>query len=297
MAKRIIRAVLICVICVCVLSAAVFGVYRYRDKLFPTDEIKKAIGDGMAVICFIDVGQADSTLIMTPDGNMLVDTGTSASEDKLERYLRERGVEELEYLVLTHPHDDHIGGADMILDSFEVEHIVMTDAEDETELLLPLKAQIDALGITVINVSRGDVFSFGELKNSVLAPVRDVEEYGEINDTSIVLRTEIGDSSLLLMGDAQAEVEAELLELSYELLDCDIIKLGHHGSKTSSTYAFLEAVTPEFAIASCGKDNTYAHPAGEVIYKLSKMGVRLFRTDKDGDIELICDGEDFTYIE
>ena len=296
MKSKIIKIILISLILLCIVGAAAFAIYQYRDDIFPTDRIAEALEEGKTVICFIDVGQADSILVMTPKGNMLIDTGTTASQDKLKDFLRDRGVEELEYLLLTHPHDDHIGGADMVLDNFKVKNVIMTKAEDQPELLLPLIDKINANSINVIDGIAGTTFELGGTESTILAPTGELESMST-NNTSIVFRMDIGKRSVLFTGDAEADVEAELIESCRDLIDCDILKLGHHGSKTSSTHAFLEAVSPVFAVSLCGDNNTYAHPEGEIIYKLDIMGIRLLRTDRDGDIVFICDGESLEYLE
>ena len=252
--------------------------------------------DGVVSIHFIDVGQADSVLIMTPEGNILVDAGTNSSEEDLKNYLLELEITEIEYFVLTHPHDDHVGGADMILREFYVENVVMTECDEDISVFSALVSEIEDKDVNVIDAVSGESFEVGECKSTVLAPNREYGEYDETNSTSVVLKCEIGEFSVILTGDAEDDSEQEMIERYGDFLDCDILKLGHHGSKTSSLYKFLEITSPEYAIACCGKDNTYGHPAAEVIYRLNAFDIDLLRTDKEGSIVFIYDGEELEYI-
>ena len=289
----------IILIIICATLATVLccvGIYVFRDVIFYKDPAESIILNGGISLHFVDVGQADCMLLMTPDGNMLIDSGTDDSEEWLSGYLDSYGIESITYFVLTHPHDDHIGGADMILKEYEVENIVMTEAEDDSEMYREIESLIDEKDINVIVPHSGDVFYLGELKSTVLAPIGETNEYGELNSTSIVLKCEFGECSFITTGDAEVDSEKEMIEEYGEFLDCDILKLGHHGSKTSSSYDFLKLTSPKYAIACCGKDNTYGHPSAEVTYRLDIFDIQLLRTDKEGSIIFVCDGEEFEYI-
>ena len=294
--KTSLKIIIIFVVVVAIAVACGAGIYYYKDVLFAEDVVSRVLDEGGISIHFIDVGQADAVLIMTPDGNMLVDAGTNTSESDLESYLSDLGIESLEYLVLTHPHDDHVGGADMIIKEFEVENIILTDSDEEIEMYLEILSIVDEKDVNIIDAISGYEFSLGKLKTTILAPNKDFEAYDETNSTSVVLKCEFGERSLILTGDAETDSELEMIERYGEFLDCDILKLGHHGSKTSSSYEFLEITSPEYAIACCGRDNTYGHPAAEVIYRLNLFKIELLRTDKDGSIVFVCDGEELEYI-
>lgn len=294
--KTTLKVIIITLAALLVLGAISTGIYYYRDILFSEDVLSRVLDEGGISIHFIDVGQGDSILIMTPDGNMLIDTGTNSSESVLKSYLLELDIKSFEYLVLTHPHDDHIGGADMIVKEFDVENIIMTDSDEDIEIYLTLLSLIDEYDVNVIEAISGESFSLGELTSTVIAPNKDYGEYDEVNSTSVVLKCEFGECSLIFTGDAEADSELEMIEEYGDFLDCDILKLGHHGSKTSSSYEFLEITSPEYAIACCGRDNTYGHPAAEVMYRLNLFKIELLRTDKDGSIVFVCDGEELTHI-
>ena len=273
------------------------GLYIFRDSFIEEDIVANTLEDGGIVLHFIDVGQADCILIMTPQGNMLIDAGTNSSEAQLKSYLYELEIKSFEYLVLTHSHDDHIGGADMIVKEFDVENVIMTDSDEDIEIYLTLLSLIQDRDINVIEAVSGESFSLGDFKSTILAPNKEYEEYDEVNSTSVVLKCEFGECSVILTGDAETDSEAEMIERYGEFLDCDILKLGHHGSKTSSSYEFLEITSPDYAIACCGTDNTYGHPAAEVVYRLNLFGIQLIRTDKEGSIVFICNGEKFEYVD
>ena len=298
MTKKTLRKIIIISVAVLlVLALCGVGIYLLKDKLVEDDIISKALEDGDIVLHFIDVGQADCILIMTPEGNMLIDTGTNSSEAQLKSYLYDLEIESFEYLVLTHPHDDHVGGADMIVKEFDVENVIMTDSDEDIDMYTTLLSLIEDRDINLIEAVSGESFYVGECKSTVIAPNKDYEEYDEVNSTSVVLKCEFGECSVILTGDAETDSEAEMIAEYGDFLDCDILKLGHHGSKTSSSYRFLEITSPEYAIACCGKDNTYGHPAAEVVYRLNLFGIQLLRTDKEGSIVFTCDGEEFEYVD
>ena len=298
MTKKTLRKIIIISVAVLlVLALCGVGIYLLKDKLVEDDIIAKALEDGDIVLHFIDVGQADCILIMTPEGNMLIDTGTNSSEAQLKSYLYDLEIESFEYLVLTHPHDDHVGGADMIIKEFDIENLIMADTDKDIDLYAPLWSLIEDRDINVIEAVSGESFYVGECKSTVIAPNKDYEEYDEVNSTSVVLKCEFGECSVILTGDAETDSEAEMIAEYGDFLDCDILKLGHHGSKTSSSYRFLEITSPEYAIACCGKDNTYGHPAAEVVYRLNLFGIQLLRTDKEGSIVFTCDGDEFEYVD
>lgn len=295
--KTVIKIIIISVAVLLVLALCGVGIYIFRDRLIEDDIVSQAIEDGEIVLHFIDVGQADCILIMTPEGNMLVDSGTNSSEAKLKSYLYDLDIESFEYLVLTHPHDDHIGGADMIVKEFDVENVIMTDADEDIDMYISLLSLIEDRDINLIEAVSGESFYVGDCKSTIIAPNKDYEEYDEVNSTSVVLKCEFGECSVILTGDAETDSEAEMIAEYGDFLDCDILKLGHHGSKTSSSYRFLEITSPEYAIACCGKDNTYGHPAAEVVYRLNLFGIQLLRTDKEGSIIFTCNGEEFEYVD
>jgi len=244
---------------------------------------------------FINVGQGDAALILTPEGNaMLIDTGESSEKEYLIEYIKSIGITTLDYLVLTHPHSDHIGGAAAVLDAFVIENVLMPDVTHDSKTFLTVEEKIDqeGCGITVPKVK--ETFKLGTAVITCLGPTENyAEEDNEnaLNDMSLVLRLDYGSTSFLFTGDAEARSEEDMLSaLSPSVFRADVLKLGHHGSSTSTTETFLSAVSPSFTIACCGENNEYGHPHREVVSLLETKSITLLRTDQDGTIVFSSDG-------
>lgn len=251
--------------------------------------------DGEVIYHFIDVGQGDAILITTPDGNMLIDTSVQSARDELDKYLAAAGVTDIKYLVLTHPDADHIGNADHIILNYNVENVVLTDHVSTSKTYERMLDAIEEKNVNTIIPNSGDVITLGALTNTVIAPN---DDYGDPNEMSIVIKSVYGNTSVMLTGDAEVESEEDIVKKwSTTTLKSDILKVGHHGSTTSTTDAFLAAVDPEFAVISCGEGNTYGHPHDEIVEKLTKKGIRIYRTDTDGSIIFKTDGQQFTLVE
>lgn len=250
------------------------------------------LAEGEAELHFVYVGQGDSTLIMCEEGNILIDAGPFDAKEDLVAHLKESGVKEIEYCILTHPHEDHIGGAREVIKNFDVKNVIMTDRTADTKTYLNLLTALEESDARVMKAEIGDTYSVGDFGFEILAPF-DTGSKVDTNDTSIVVRATFGGTSMLFTGDAESGVESELVDAYGVGLRSDLLKVGHHGSKTSSSQEFLDAVDPEFAVISCGIDNSFAHPHRETLDKLDKMNVKTFRTDKSGTIVLVCDGKTF----
>lgn len=254
------------------------------------------LADGDIAIHYIDVGQGDATLIISHDGTtMLIDTGTSESRSSLPAYIRNYDITTIDYLVLTHPHADHIGSAAAVIEAFDVKNVLMPDATTNTVTFEKLLLAIEEEGCGITTVKPKDTYTIGEAIVTVLGPVR---SYQDLNAVSIVLRLDYGLTSFLFTGDAEAESEADMLDFfPASEFRADVLKLGHHGSSTSSSEAFLDAVSPKYAIVSCGKDNEYGHPHDEVIADMTSRGIALYRTDLDSTIIFTSNGEKVTVIQ
>ena len=255
------------------------------------------VTEGTVEVHMIDVGQGDSILIMAPAGNMLIDAGDKSSETEtaIKTYLADKGVSALEYVVFTHSDADHIGAADFVMENYDVENVIMpTDDVRTTAVYKEMMAAIEKSGANVINAVSESTYSLGEMNFKVLAP--NGNGYKDVNNYSVVVRVDFGESSFLMTGDAETQSEEEILaKYKAHDLDCDVLKVGHHGSRTSSTADMLSAVTPEIAIISCGEGNKYGHPHTEVLERLGAyVGVNLYRTDLVGDIVLVSDGAKIT---
>ncbi len=271
-----------------ILLIAGIGVYAFRDQIFPPPA--EPVSGNEVQFHFIDVGQGDAALIRTAAGDVLIDAGPGASEDALIAYLDGQGVDDLAYAVFTHPDEDHIGGADVVLEKYDVERVIRPDHDVETKVFERMVTLIEAEGAEQIFPDPGYTFRVGEVNFTVLAPIG--EKYSSRNDYSVVLRVDYGETSVLFTGDAEKTSEGEMLD-RFRLtgqLDCDLLKVGHHGSDSSSSQAFLDAVTPDFAVISCGEGNKYGHPLPEILNRYADMDVPVYRTDLEGSIVFTSDG-------
>ena len=250
-----------------------------------------------AQIYYLDVGQGDSELIRLPTGeNILIDAGLKSGSDQLTAYLKELGVDKIDILIATHPHADHIGGMEKVIENFEIGEIYMPKIADDqiptTATYTKLLEAIQAKGMKINQAKAGTtIFSNDNAALEILAPNN--TEYKDLNNYSIVTKLTYGNNRFLFTGDAEKESENEMLSKGYDL-SCDILKLGHHGSSTSTTNQFLTAASPSAAIISCGKDNDYGHPHQETMDKINSSHITVYRTDLDGTILAETDGTTYT---
>ncbi|MBQ7173548.1 MAG: MBL fold metallo-hydrolase [Clostridia bacterium] len=247
-----------------------------------------AVEDGFLVITFLDVGQGDAILLQTTDGAILIDAGTERSEEDLILRLKALGISSLSLFVMTHPDADHIGGADGVINAFSIDEVWYSGSPSTGKAAERMERALDAADLEAKVVTRGTTYELDALEILVLSPVTPTND---TNASSVVLLVSFGETDLLLMGDADKKVEASILK-SYpaDRLDCEILKAGHHGSKTASSMAFLEVTTPEYTVISCGAGNSYGHPHGEVLDRLEKVGSEVLRTDLSGSITIKTDG-------
>ncbi|MDN5276106.1 MAG: competence protein ComEC [Clostridiales bacterium] len=245
------------------------------------------INDGLTVH-FIDVGQADSILITMKDAAMLIDAGNNADSQLVVDYIKDRGITALDYVVATHPHEDHIGGMDAVINAFEVESIIMPRVDSTTKTFEDVLEAISNKGLKITPPVPGTKYSLGEAEFTILAP--NSASYEDTNDYSVAIKLQYGATSFLFTGDAGFESEGEMLEKGYDLR-ADLLKVAHHGSKYSTSMEFLEAVQPKIAVISVGEDNDYGHPAPETIQRLRQAGAEIYRTDESGTIIATSDGK------
>jgi len=242
-------------------------------------------------VYFLDVGQGDCALIKTESGNVLIDCGNSIDGDRISRFLLSHNVDSLEYLVITHPHSDHYGGATRLLDFVDVKNVLMPEVSEELyaedKAFIYLVNKLNKTEIPFIAARAGDNYKLGNAFFTVLSPSK---SSNNLNDMSVVLRLCYGDTSFMFMGDAEEDIETELVNSGFDLKS-DVLKVGHHGSSKGTSKSFIEKVNPSIAVISCGYDNDYGHPAEDVLYRLKKKGISYLRTDLNGNIIIGSDGE------
>ncbi len=243
------------------------------------------LGGGVEVH-FLDVGQADCIFIDDGDTEVLVDCGNYGDAAFVTDYLNGLGVESLDYFIVTHPHEDHIGCAATILRVFEVGSLVKNGAEAGS--VCYTKMMEEAAGTNIIYVEPGDVF---ELETAVMQIIGSNEGADDANETSIVSRLVCGEVSFLFAGDAGRESELAILDAGYDV-SADVLKVGHHGSAGSTTYPWLRAIMPEYAVIMVGADNDYGHPTDDVLSKLRDADATVYRTDLNGTIVMETDGRE-----
>jgi competence protein ComEC len=253
---------------------------------FPTHA---PLPEGILQVHFIDVGQGDAVLILTPDGKAgLIDGGESGSGTR--QYLRDKGVKRLDLLVATHPHDDHIGGLPEILKAVPVARVATNGEAHTTSSYENFLDAVISAKADYIEVKQGDKLELGEITLQVLHPGdRFVQS---MNENSVVLRLEYGKISFLFMGDAEKGAESRLVS-DRAALQADILKVGHHGSRSSSTLPFLEAVRPSIAVYSAKSGNKYGHPHPESLQSLASVGTMVYGTDIHGTVVVTTDGQTF----
>lgn len=253
-----------------------------------SDEAEKNIFE----IHFIDVGQADCALVLCDGDTLLIDGGNTGDGDDIVSYLYAENITELDYVICTHAHEDHVGGLADVLDSFTVTEEIFAPATGATtkcytNFITEVKEQNKEISVPEASYT----FSLGESTVEILGPV--TEDYKDINNTSIVTKITYGESTFLFTGDMEREAEEDLLEAGAEL-KADVLKVGHHGSENSTTYPFLREVMPEIAVISVGVDNDYGHPTEAALSRLRDASATVYRTDIQGHIILKSDGQNIT---
>ncbi|MCR1975320.1 MBL fold metallo-hydrolase [Clostridium sporogenes] len=238
---------------------------------------------------YIDVGQGDSILVQTKDKNILIDAGTRKSSDNLINYLKKQHIKKLDYVIATHPHEDHIGGMPKVIYEFEISNFYAPKKTANTKIFKDMILQLKKKNLK-INVAKKGISL--DLSNDssldFLAPVKD--NYENTNDYSAVIKLTHGNTKFLFTGDAEKTSERDILNSNVDL-SSNVLKVGHHGSHSSSSKEFLDKVNPKMAIISCGKNNDYGHPHKETMKELKKRNIEVYRTDIDGNILLTSDGE------
>ena len=239
---------------------------------------------------FINVGQGDAILVQTPAGqNMLIDSGENDQGETVVNYLISQRVKDLDIVVGTHPHSDHIGGLDTVINHFTIKNIYMPKATNTTESFRDVLTAVKNKGLKISSAKAGVILPLTGANCRFIAPVKD--SYEELNNYSAVIKLEYGSQSFLFAGDAGTESEAQMLNSGADL-KAAVLKVGHHGSYSSTGGKFLSAVDPQYAVIMVGADNTYGHPHAQTLTRLDKAGATIYRTDYNGTIVFITDGKE-----
>lgn len=261
-----------------------------KDINRENNTVKKVTAtDGDLEVIYVDVGQADCTYIKQGNYSMLIDAGNNSDGKLLVEYFKSIGVERFDYVVGTHPHEDHIGGLDDIISNFDIGTIYMPKVGTTTKTFEDILDAVKMKNLKIATPSIGDTFPLGKSKLEVVSIKN---EASDLNDTSIVLHLNYGEVSYLFMGDASKKIEKEILDKD---IASDVIKVGHHGSEYSTDLEFLKKVNPKYAIISVGESNIYDHPKLETLEKLEGLNIEIYRTDELGSITTITDGKNIKF--
>lgn len=264
--------------------------HKEKPITVPTEESIEYSGS-VFQIHYIDVGQADAALVVCDDHAMLIDGGNREDSSLIYSYLEQHGITHLDYIVCTHAHEDHAGGLAGALNYASVDVAYAPVTSYDSKAFSNFVKYLEKQGVEITVPSHGDTFSLGAAVVQILGPISPSDEP---NNTSIVLRISFGRTSFLFCGDAERDEENEILDWGYDV-KCDVLKVGHHGSNTSTGYRWLREAAPEYAVISCGKDNSYGHPTEGCLSKLRDAEVTVYRTDMQGTLVCTSDGKNLTF--
>lgn len=291
-------ALLLAVICLffCACDDLFFGGFPEIEDGRPTQATTGAgtqggTPSGSLTVHFIDVGQGDSSLIECDGKTMLIDGGDKSASSTVYTYLKKHSITYLDYVVCTHADADHVGGLSGALEYATAGTVYCPVDDYSTKAFQNFKTRVEAQGKTLVCPAVDTTFSLGGATVTVLAPRA---SYKNNNDTSIVLRIVYGETSFLFTGDAEHDSEIAMCDANVTLRST-VLKVGHHGSDTSTSIRFLREVMPQYAVISCGKDNKYGHPTEQTLSRLSQAGATVYRTDTQGDVICRSDGLNVTF--
>ena len=244
-------------------------------------------------VYFLDVGQGDSTLVICDGESMIIDGGPSSASEFLYAFIRDTlKLEHMDFVINTHPHEDHVGGISAVLNAVPVDLILSPLTEWNSKKFESMKSLASKQGAPIIVPDEGDTLQLGGATVTVLHCWPQAGTYTTTNDTSIVVRIDYGETSIIVTGDAEYTSEYMMIDSGLPL-KADVLRVGHHGSYTSTTQEFLEAVGPQYAVISCGKGNDYGHPHQVTLNKLA--GIELYRTDLQGTVLCVSDGHNIRF--
>jgi competence protein ComEC len=252
----------------------------------------KAEVNGKLKVHFIDVGDADCILVQQGDKSMLIDAGNNSDEDVIKSYLLSQGISRLNILVGTHVDEDHIGSMDAVINNFDVDKIYVPKSDGDSKYLADVNNAAAKKGLQITAPVSEENFNIGEGICTILAPVS--RGYEKLNNYSIVIKLQYGNTFFLFTGDAEEVSEREMMRRGFDL-SANVLKLGHHGSIRSTTDEFLNRVNPQYAVISVGRNNKYRHPHKRTMEKLKVKGIKVYRTDENGTVIAESDGENISF--
>ena len=259
------------------------------NKIDVVSQNENILSGNVLKVNFLDVGQGDSTFAELPNGEvMLIDAGNPGDGEQIVKTVKEKGYEKIDYLIATHPHSDHIGGMAEVVKGLEIGKVYMPKKTHTSKTFENLVNAISEKGLKITEAKAGvTVLEENNLKITILSPIN--SEYDDLNNYSAVVKIVYEETAFLFAADAEKKVEYELIESGADL-KADVLKVGHHGSNTSSASIFINAVQPEYGVISCGEGNDYGHPHAKVLELLGENNVSILRTDKSGTIQITSDG-------
>ena len=285
--KQLVEAILLFIVAILTLY------FNEYDKKPVADDIKNrqvdTTDESNLKVYFIDVGQADSALISQNNEYMLIDAGNNEDGPKLVSYFKSLGITKFKIVIATHAHEDHIGGMDDIINNFTIENFYMPDKITTTKTFEDVLDALEKNKVAFKTPTVNDELSFQDSTIDILSINSNADN---LNDTSIVLKLKYKTTSFLFMGDASSSVEKNILDKD---IRSDVLKVGHHGSRYSTSLSFLEKVSPNYAVISSGKNNSYNHPHSEALDRLNKENVKIYRTDELGTIIVESNGTIITF--
>ena len=291
-------------VAIAVLIAAFLLFFFLNDSFFriegiPTwDDLYKSAGlssasaevEGDVSVHYIDVGQGDCELIKTQSKAVLIDCGEKEYYSDVIEYIMSQNIEHIDYVIVTHPHSDHAGGMSFILDEFDIGTVIMPKIQESiiptTSTYIRLLKSIDNKDINVEYADSGRKYKLDDGEMTILSPVKD---YDDLNNYSVAVKFVHGENSFLFTGDIEKAAENDIMENGYDI-SADVLKVGHHGSSTSSQKSFINAVSPQYAVIEVGSPNSYNHPNEETVQRLEKKKIVIYRTDLYGNIVFVSDG-------
>lgn len=282
--RKKLRSILISLLIIA--AVAVGYLWHIRENIPQLQKETNATVSGVMEVHYIDVGQGDCTLVRCGNAALLIDGGNNYKGTQIQLYLNKQGINKLDYVIATHPDSDHIGGLDVIVYKYDCDTIIMPDMEKDSNSYRDLIAAMDSKLYKTTFPEIGKEYSLGEASFTIISPVR---EYEDANNSSVGILLKHGENKFLFTGDAESAAEKDIAAGNINI-DCDVYKVGHHGSSSSSSKELLNAASPAYAVISCGKDNGYGHPHDSVLKELEYRGIKVFRTDKQGTIIAVSDG-------